>query len=70
MEGRHMMTVIKNFRSLTNKILVDYGKFKGWLLSKLKEMKKLANLKLTDPRKALLYEMFSAKDQKQEAEDL
>ena len=65
-----MMTVIKNFRSLTNKILVDYGKFKGWLLSKLKEMKKLANLKLTDPRKALLYEMLSAKDQKQEAEDL
>lgn len=31
MEGRHIFTLCKDFRSITNKILVDYNKFKGWL---------------------------------------
>jgi len=54
MEGKHVFTVIKNFRSVTNKILVDYGKFKGWLFAKVNEMKKLDRLKQTDPRKAIV----------------
>ena len=45
MKGRHIIAIIKDFRSSTNKILVDYAKFKGWLVAKLTEMKKLANLK-------------------------
>ena len=52
MEGRHIFGVCKDFRSITNKILVDYNKFKGWLHSKLKERKKLESFKKTDPRKA------------------
>ena len=41
MVGRHIFTVCKDFRSITNKILVDYNKFKGWLNSKLKERRRL-----------------------------
>ena len=31
MEGKHMFDLIKDFRSITNKILIDYAKFKKWV---------------------------------------
>ena len=50
MEGLHIFGVIKEFRSASNKIPVDYGKFIGWLNSKVKEKRKIDKLKQTDPR--------------------
>ena len=40
MHGKHMFKLIKNFRSVSNKILIDFTKFKNWV-----------NFKLTDRRK-------------------
>ena len=31
MEGRHIFDLIKDYRSSSNKILVDYGRFKKWI---------------------------------------
>ena len=44
MEGKHMFDLMKDFRSITNKILVDYNKFKKWVYSKLKFAKKQMKL--------------------------
>ena len=41
MESKHMFGLIKEFRSNTNKILVDYNKFKAFVSTKLKQAKKL-----------------------------
>ena len=40
MHGKHLFGLIKEFRSATNKILVDYNKFKKWIYSKLLTQKK------------------------------
>ena len=40
MDGKNMFGLIKEFRSITNKILVDYNKFKKWIISSLKAHKK------------------------------
>lgn len=59
MERRHMFGLMKDFRSETNKILVDYGKFKKWVYSLLQSRKKMDKLKLTDPGQALVESYFS-----------
>ena len=41
MEGRHIFDLIKDFRSNSNKILVDYGKFKKWIFTMLQGAKKV-----------------------------
>ena len=35
MVGKNMFGLVKEFRSATNKILVDYNRFKKWVYSKL-----------------------------------
>ena len=35
MIGKNMFGLAKDFRSATNKILVDYNRFKKWVYSKL-----------------------------------
>ena len=35
MEGKHMFGLVKDFRSVTNKILVEYGKFRKWIFTLL-----------------------------------
>ena len=47
MEGRHIFDLIKDFRSNSNKILVDYGKFKKWIFTMLKDAKKVKSLRET-----------------------
>ena len=37
MEDKHIFELIKDFRSISNKILVDYGKFRTWVYAKLIE---------------------------------
>lgn len=58
MEGKHLFDLIKDFRSITNKILVDYGKFKKWLYSSLKKAKRQKKLD-ADPRRALIQSILS-----------
>ena len=36
-----MFDLIKDFRSISNKILVDYGKFKKWIFTTLKEAQRV-----------------------------
>ena len=33
MEGKHIFKLISDFRSDTNKILVEYAKFRKWIYS-------------------------------------
>ena len=40
MRGKHMFGLIQNFRNKTNKILVDYNKFKSWLYGSLKKLRR------------------------------
>ena len=40
MQGKHLFGQLKNFCAKTNKILVDYNKFKKWLFSNLKKIKR------------------------------
>ena len=35
MEGKHIFELLKDFRCVTNKILVDYNKFKKWVYTKI-----------------------------------
>ena len=57
MQGKHIFGLIKDFRSVSNKILVDYVKFKKWvnmkLLNRRKSMKE-AKSRQDDPRRAVL----------------
>lgn len=39
MEGKHIFELLRDFRSISNKILVDHGKFKAWIYSRLKDAK-------------------------------
>ena len=40
MVGRHIFGLVKEFRSATNKILVDYNRFKKWVYSNLTSRRK------------------------------
>ena len=40
MENKHIFDVLTEFRSISNKILVDYGKFKKWIYAKLLDAKR------------------------------
>ena len=35
MENKNIFNLLKDFRSISNKILVDYGKFKKWIYAKM-----------------------------------
>lgn len=58
MEGKHIFDLIRDFRSITNKILVDYGRFKKWVYSKLKRARKQKKIE-SDPRGALLQSILN-----------
>ena len=53
MQGKHMFGLLKEFRSNTNKILVDYNKFKAFCMSKLNQAKRNEKKK-NDPKQALI----------------
>ena len=53
MEGKHIFALIKDFRSISNKILVDYSKFKKWIYTKLQDEKKQKD-STHDQKKVLL----------------
>lgn len=48
-----MFGLLKEFRSNTNKILVDYNKFKAFCMSKLNQAKRNEKKK-NDPKQALI----------------
>lgn len=54
-----MFELVKDFRSITNKILVDYNKFKKWCYSVVMKRKKAEKDKLGDSRRAIIEEMIS-----------
>jgi hypothetical protein len=60
MEGKNMFGVIKGFLSITNKILVDYNKFKSSLFNRLKEHKRALKDRNDDSRqKARIIDILS-----------
>mmetsp|Transcript_30086 Transcript_30086/g.37198 ORF Transcript_30086/g.37198 Transcript_30086/m.37198 type:complete len:101 (+) Transcript_30086:878-1180(+) len=58
MQGKHIFGLIKDFRSISNKILVDYGKFKKWVFTKLKDARKEQEMK-KDPKLKLLNSLLN-----------
>ena len=58
MEGKHIFDLIKEFRSASNKILVDYNKFKKWIFSTLRDAKKERDIK-NDPKKEILKSLLN-----------
>lgn len=58
MEGKHIFDLIKDFRSMSNKILVDYGKFKKWIFTIYRDAKKERDNK-NDPTKEILKSLLS-----------
>lgn len=56
MEGKHTFDLIKEFRSTSNKILIDYGKFRKWLQT---AVKKRADLKKQQARPGILTKLES-----------
>ena len=54
-----MFDVIKDFRSLTNKLLIDYNKFKKWLYSGMQRRRRAEKLNRIDPRRAIVQDLVS-----------
>ena len=54
MVGKNMFGLVKEFRSATNKILVDYNRFKKWVYSKLLSKKRKEKEMKTWSRKLIL----------------
>ena len=61
MQGRHIFGLIKDFCASTNKILVDYSRFKKWVFTKLMDHKKSLReeKRNKDPRVTILNEILS-----------
>ena len=62
MHGKHMFGLIEDFRSVSNKILIDFTRFKKWVNSKLTNRRmKLKNERMMqdDPKRAMLQEALS-----------
>ena len=56
-----MFDLVKDFRSITNKLLVDYNKFKKWAYSLLLKRKKEEKDKLSETRRSMIKEAISNK---------
>ena len=59
MIGKNMFGLAKDFRSATNKILVDYNRFKKWVYSKLMSQRKSEKETKTWSRRVILDEMIN-----------
>ena len=54
MQNKHIFELLKDYRSVSNKILVDYGKFKTWIQLKLKEATKKQKIIYVDQKNEFL----------------
>ena len=54
MQNKHIFELLKDYRSVSNKILVDYGKFKTWIQLKLKEANKKQKIIYVDQKNEFL----------------